>query len=329
MPHACDGTRVLAWAMSFTAAVFQLPMFWLNADAPLNACRADPTPSTQQRTQPSAPAVPRHSAIHHPALYNDATSGASSHSLVATRHHVSFIDGTHKTRSRSSQTEPTSAPGLVHICAGTRPHPRWAIPTSAPGTTCGWDHFCEKGRRLPAACVQRQKGAYADNVRHSRGVPAADVLVERRRRVKRLPSRPHAVHTAANKAQRAGASAPRPQRHTSRCSILVQRGNKWCFIAQPRCNTPTCNIHRQKTPDSFTVEPHLGPLPAPGLAHICTATRPHPRWAIPTSAPGTACGRDHCCGRTSVARRMRATAQGRIPGTYSKHSLCSSYRCSD
>jgi hypothetical protein len=32
-------------------AVFQLPMFWLNADAARNACRADPTPSTAQRTK--------------------------------------------------------------------------------------------------------------------------------------------------------------------------------------------------------------------------------------------------------------------------------------
>ena len=49
--------------MFVTDAVFQLPMFWLNADALANACRADPTPSTAQRTEPSPPAVPRHAAV--------------------------------------------------------------------------------------------------------------------------------------------------------------------------------------------------------------------------------------------------------------------------
>jgi hypothetical protein len=185
-----------------------------------------------------------------------------------------------------------------------------------------------EGRRWRAACVRRHKGAYADNVRHSRGVPAADVLVERRRRGKRLPSRPHAVHTAANKAQRAGASAPGPQRHTSRCSILVQRGNKWCFIAQPSCNPPTCNIHRQKTQDSLTGEPSLAhicartsPTSAPGLAHIRGGPSPHLRRG--PLAAGTTAARE-----TSVARRTRATAQGRMPGTWSSLLRCSSCRCS-
>jgi hypothetical protein len=54
--------------MYITLAVFQLPMFWLNADAEPNACRADPTPSTPQRTEPSAPAVPRHAAAPYIAL---------------------------------------------------------------------------------------------------------------------------------------------------------------------------------------------------------------------------------------------------------------------
>jgi hypothetical protein len=32
-PHACDGRRAHAWFMFETLAVFQLPMFWLNAFA--------------------------------------------------------------------------------------------------------------------------------------------------------------------------------------------------------------------------------------------------------------------------------------------------------
>jgi hypothetical protein len=71
--------------MVVTLAVFQPPMFWLNADAEANACRADPTPSTPQRTKHSVPELPRQgrSAIHRVAVYsyNEATSGASSASL--------------------------------------------------------------------------------------------------------------------------------------------------------------------------------------------------------------------------------------------------------
>ena len=62
-------------------AVFQLPMFWLNADAARNACRADPTPSTAQRTKAQR-------TIYRVAEYKNTTSDASSHSLVATSHRV-------------------------------------------------------------------------------------------------------------------------------------------------------------------------------------------------------------------------------------------------
>jgi hypothetical protein len=77
-------------------------MFWLNADAKANICRADPASSTAQRTKPSPPAVPRHAEASYIAfaVYNDATSGASLNSVVATRHHVTFIDGIHKTAYR-------------------------------------------------------------------------------------------------------------------------------------------------------------------------------------------------------------------------------------
>ena len=57
MPHACDGARARTPDMLNMDAVFQLPMFWLNADAARNACRADPTPSTAQRTKHSAPYI--------------------------------------------------------------------------------------------------------------------------------------------------------------------------------------------------------------------------------------------------------------------------------
>jgi hypothetical protein len=96
--HACDGTRAPTLDMSVTAAVFQLPMFWLNAYADINACRADPTPSTPQRTKPSPPATPHRAApaTHRVAVYNDAASGASSHKRRCNK--PALVDSEHKIR---------------------------------------------------------------------------------------------------------------------------------------------------------------------------------------------------------------------------------------
>jgi hypothetical protein len=60
--------------MVVTDAVFQLPMFWLNADAEANACRADPTPSTAQRTKHSVPELPRQAAAPYIALQYTRTT---------------------------------------------------------------------------------------------------------------------------------------------------------------------------------------------------------------------------------------------------------------
>ena len=83
--------------MVVTAAVFQLPMFWLNADAPENACESrkvggtpDPTAvHTAAQKALRAGLLPCHSPAPYIALQcNDAASGASSHSLVEARHHL-------------------------------------------------------------------------------------------------------------------------------------------------------------------------------------------------------------------------------------------------
>jgi hypothetical protein len=141
--------------MVVTEAVFQLPMFWLNADAEPNACRADPTPSTPQRTEPSAPAVPRHAAAPYIALQHTPLQQVVLHrtSVIATSHHLQILYD-------RTQGSLTVEPSLAHICAGTRQHLRRDSPTSAPGP------LLRQGLRLRAACVRRHKGAYALHGRH-------------------------------------------------------------------------------------------------------------------------------------------------------------------
>jgi hypothetical protein len=201
--------------------------------------------------------------------------------------------------------------GHTHTCTGTRPHPRRAIPTSAPRTTCGRDHCCEKD----VGCARRQEGAYIGHGRHCGGVPAADVLVEHRR-VKRLRADP-----TPSTAQCTKPSAPAmPEAPISSCSI--QRCSGWCFIAQPRCNELpfTDRIHKtrsQLSQASPTSAPLDTPTSAPGLAHIQGGPSPHLRREHLQPGP-----------LLREGRRLRATAGGRMPGTCSKHSRCSSCRCS-
>jgi hypothetical protein len=61
--------------MYITLAVFQLPMFWLNADAEVNACRADPTPSTPQRTAPYI--ALQHTTMQRVVLHRTSVVGTS------------------------------------------------------------------------------------------------------------------------------------------------------------------------------------------------------------------------------------------------------------
>jgi hypothetical protein len=196
-----------------------------------------------------------------------------------------------------TQNSFTVEPDLTHICAsrhthtctGTRPHPRRAIPTSAPRTTCGRDHC----RETDVGCARRQEGACLVHGRHCGRVPAADVLVERRRRVKSLRADP-----TPSTAQCTKPCAPAmPEAPTSSCSI--QRCSGWCFVAQPRCNELPFTDRIQKTRSQLS---QASPTSAPLDAHICTGTRPHPRRAIPTSAPGPLAAGTTAARRTSVAR---------------------------
>ncbi len=97
---------------------------------------------------------------------------------------------------------------------------------------------------------------------------------------------------------------------------------KWCFVAQPRCNELpfTDRIHKthsQLSQASPTSAPLDTPTSAPGLAHIQGGPSPHLR-------------REHLLPGPLLreGRRLRATGGGRMPGTCSKHSRCSSCRCS-
>jgi len=115
--------------MSLTAQVFQLPMFWLNADAEPNACRADPTPSTPQRTKPSAPTALQSTTMQQVVLHRTASLQHAPCNIHR------YVD---KTRARLSQE-----PNLTHICAWTRPHRRRDSPTSEVGHPhiCAGDHL--------------------------------------------------------------------------------------------------------------------------------------------------------------------------------------------
>ena len=108
------------------------------------------------------------------------------------------IDITYLYRRRLSgshlyqQHSPTCAPGLAHFCLGVQP-------TFGAATACAGPlprpHF-----RCTLRRVRRREGAYRVHVRHRRGVPAADVRVERSRIVKRLRadhtrSTPHRVRS--------------------------------------------------------------------------------------------------------------------------------------
>jgi hypothetical protein len=68
--------------MVVTLAVLQLPMFWLNADAEWNTCRADPTPSPHSaahKAEPAGHATPLHAAAPYIALQSTTMQQAVLH----------------------------------------------------------------------------------------------------------------------------------------------------------------------------------------------------------------------------------------------------------
>ena len=141
---------------------------------------------------------------------------------------------------------------------------------------------------MRSACVQRHKGAYVAHVLYGRGVPAADVLVERRRRVKRLPSRPHAVHTAAHRTVPAGRATPRHAAAPYIAFAAYTDAPRGCYEAQPRCNTSPCRC------DTRSQLSQASPTSTPGLALIRSGPSPHLHWG-PLAAGTDATRRTSVC----------------------------------
>jgi hypothetical protein len=133
-------------------------------------------------------------------------------------------------------------------------------------------HSFEKGLRSRAACVRRQKGAYAGHGRHSRCAPAADVLVERIRLLKSLPSRPHAV--PPQRSAHSPARRPCPPRHAAAPYIALQYTTMQQVVPHRTAPSPTPLDNHTRG----LAHLHLDtPTSAPGLAHIRGGPSPHLR----------------------------------------------------
>ncbi len=113
---------------------------------------------------------------------------------------------------------------------------RAAIPTLVATRACACPHGCARTRARASAAPPRttaraapttrpsasrlrwprrsgrRGGAYKSHVRHRRGVPRADVRVERRRRVERLRAEP-AVHTDGTRSHASARMRARPIAH--------------------------------------------------------------------------------------------------------------------
>ncbi len=77
------------------------------------------------------------------------------------------------------------------------------------------------------AARSRKGGAYPTQVRHSRGVPCADVRVERRRILERLRAEPPTVHRGRNALACVGADAWAP----NRTRTYARKDNTWLMKA--------------------------------------------------------------------------------------------------
>jgi hypothetical protein len=167
--------------MVVTAAVFQLPMFWLNADAERNTCRlsAEPTPRSPHRSAQRRARRPRH-ATPHRHTSRCSIPRYSTWCLIAQPRcntppcHI-HINNTQESltvepnpshicaATRHAHDMPTSAPGLAHIRGGPSPHLRRG--PLAAGTTAA--RRTPVGRRMRATAQGRVRRTWSSRQRCS------------------------------------------------------------------------------------------------------------------------------------------------------------------
>jgi hypothetical protein len=133
-------------------------------------------------------------------------------------------------------TPKTPAQASACTCAHARAHRRCrraqpAAPHRSPA---------ERVRR--SACNRAASGAYPVHVRHRRGVPRADVRVERRRRPERLRAEPPAVHVDGG---RAYVSAPMRGRPIARAHARARTQHVRECVRRARIGDPFVGVARR------------------------------------------------------------------------------------